>query len=50
MLPLACTDVIRDSALTKEALTAAASQGRSLQELQAGHDRKMFFQSSGQVF
>lgn len=41
MLLLASTDFIRNRALTKEALTAAASQGHSLQELQTGDDRKV---------
>lgn len=43
MLPLVCTEFIRNRALTKEALTAAVSQGQSLQELQAGDDRKVSF-------
>ena len=46
MFPLAYTDFIRDRALTKDALTAAASHGHFSQELQAGDDRKASFLSS----
>ena len=46
MLPLAYTEFILKRALTKEALTAAASQGHSSQELQVGDDRTVSFLST----
>jgi len=50
VLLLAPTDLTRNRALTKEALTAAASQGHSSQELQAGDDRKVSYLSPNMPF
>jgi len=46
MLPFAYTKFILKRALTKETLTAAASQGHSSQELQVGDDRTVSFIST----